>query len=127
MSVLKMRQIGTQTWTEVADPMSLQWTLSDLDSEDGSGRNQMGETFRDRIAQKRELSCSWGALEGTDMSSLLSCINDNFFEVEYPDALTGARKTGTFYVSSKQAPMYSYDAAAGKWLWNGMSATLTER
>lgn len=127
MSVLRMRKIGETDWQEMQDPASMQWSLSDLDSEDGSGRNQLGETFRDRIAQKRELSCTWGALGEEAVSALLSCLNDSFFELEYPDALTGQRRSGTFYVSSKQLPMYSYDEKQGKWLWNSMSAALTER
>ena len=54
--------------------MSLQWSLTDLDSEDGNGRNQMGETFKDRISQKRQLSCSLGSHGGREdeKSSLLS-------------------------------------------------------
>lgn len=127
MSILRMRKRGEINWTETADPVSMQWTLQDIEGDGGSGRNQMGETFRDRIAQKRELALSWGPLEEEPMSDLLSCLNDNFFEVEYPDALTGKRQAGVFYVASKQSPMYSYDEAAGKWLWNGMTATLAER
>ena len=127
MSILKIRKQGETQWTEIADPVSLQWSLTDGEGEDGSGKNQMGLTFRDRITQKRELSCSWGPLEDDKMSRLLSCFNDNFFELEYPDALSGERLSGTFYVSARQSPMYRYHADAEKWLWSGMSASLTER
>ena len=127
MSVLKIRKLGETQWSEIADPVSLQWSLTDVEGEDGRGTNQMGVTFRDRIAQKRVLSCSWGALEDSKMSRLLSCFNDNFFELEYPDALSGERLSGTFYVSERQSPMYRYYADMEKWLWSGMSAALTER
>lgn len=127
MNILRMRKIGADQWTEVENPMSLQWSLSDLDSEDGNGRNQMGETFKDRITQKRQLSCSWAAMEGAKMKTLLSCLNDNFFELEYPDALTGKREASVFYVSSKQTPMYRFDPKSDQWLWTGLSATLVER
>lgn len=74
MNILRMKKIGADQWTEVENPVSLQWSLTDLDSEDGNGRNQMGETFKDRISQKRQLSCSWAAMGGREdeKSSLLS-------------------------------------------------------
>ena len=127
MNILRMKKIGADQWTEVENPVSLQWSLTDLDSEDGNGRNQMGETFKDRISQKRQLSCSWAAMEGEKMKNLLSCLNDNFFEVEYPDALTGKRETSVFYVTSKQTPLYRCDTKTDQWLWTGLAATLVER
>lgn len=127
MSILKIRKSGTSQWTDIADPMSLQWDLTDLDSDDGNGRNQLGLTFKDRIGQKRKLSCVWGPMQDGEMQTLLSCLNDNFFELEYPDALTGRRTVSEFYVSSRQAPMYSYHQTENQWLWTSMSATFTER
>ena len=64
---------------DIADPQTLTWDIYDLDSEDGSGRNQLGEMFRDRVAQKRKLNCKWGPMEPSQMAVLLKSISHFHF------------------------------------------------
>lgn len=52
MAILQINKI------DIADPQTLTWDIYDLDSEDGAGRNQQGEIFRDRVAVKRKLNCT---------------------------------------------------------------------
>ena len=106
------------------DPKSFQWDLADLESQ--SGRNQMGKSFKDRIDMKRSISCSWGALENEEISLLLNMINDIFFYLEYPDALSGERELRVFGVSNKTVPMLKQNND-GNILWTSLSATFTER
>lgn len=111
------------TW--VHDPSSMEYALQDLDSEEGAGRNQKGEMFRDRVATKRKLTCKWPPMGAAEMSTLLTAMDDTFFEVEFPDARTGQRKTMIAYVGDRTAPMYTlYN---GEWLWSGLSANFIER
>lgn len=121
MAILKINGVG------IADPQSLQWDIYDLDSEEGAGRNQSGEMFRDRVAVKRKLNCTWGPMEPQEMSTLLKAMDNVFFTLEYPDAHDGAYRTGTFYVGDRNTPMYMWNNEKQKFLWEGLSANFIER
>ena len=112
---------------EIADPQTLTWDLYDLDSEDGAGRNQEGLMFRDRVAVKRKLNCTWGPLEPHEMSVLLKAMDDVFFTIRYPDAHDGGYREGTFYVGDRSVPMYMWNNEKKKFLWQGLSANFIER
>ena len=79
-------------------PDELKWNISDLDA-DGTGRNQNGDMFRDRVAVKRKLECSWRPLVSAEMAKLLQAVDDVFFSLTYPDAMTGTDRTMMCYVS----------------------------
>ena len=111
----------------IKDPMKLNWDLYDLDSEEGAGRNQQGEMFRDRVAVKRKLSCTWGPLELEEMSALLKAMDDMFFTLKYPDAHDGGYREGTFYVGDRSTPLYVWNPEKRKYLWNGLTANFIER
>ena len=121
MAILQINKI------DIADPKTLQWDIYDLDSEDGAGRNQEGLMFRDRVAVKRKLNCTWGPLEPYEMSVLLKLMDDVFFTISYPDAHDGEYRTGTFYVGDRSVPMYVWNESKGKRLWEGLSANFIER
>ncbi len=109
------------------DPVTLEYGLQDVDAGDGAGTNQQGLTFRDRVRTRRTVSCSWGLLDSQDMSDLLQAMNDEFFELEFPDAYTGQRQTMTVLAGAKATPCYRYVPAEDRWLWQGVSVTFTER
>lgn len=91
----------------IQDPSSLQYSLQDLDSEEGSGRNQLGEMLRDRVAVKRKLTCKFPPMYMDEVSELLQAVQDQFFEIEFPDMFTGKRETMTAYVGDRTAPIYT--------------------
>lgn len=106
------------------DPKSYSWGLQDIDA-DGTGRNQSGDLFRDRVATKRKLTLEWPPLTAEKCSTLLNAVTDTFFTVAYPDALTGATREMTAYVGDRTTPMYSL--IDGKWLWESLSMNFIER
>ena len=106
------------------DPAQLSWSIQDIDA-DGTGRNQNGDLFRDRVAIKRKLTLSWPPMTAADMSTLLNAVTDTFFTVSYPDALTGETRSMTAYVGDRTAPMYSL--INGVYLWNSLSMNFIER
>lgn len=112
---------------DIANPKTLNWDIYDLDSEDGAGRNQQGEMFRDRVAVKRKLNCTWGPLEPAEMSALLKAMDDVFFTLRYPDAHDGGYRAGTFYVGDRSTPLYVWNDQKQKFLWEGLSANFIER
>ncbi len=106
------------------DPSEYSWGIQDVDA-DGTGRNQNGELFRDRVSVKRKLTCAWAPLLPDKCSLLLSSVTDEFFKITYPDALTGKSRTMTAYVGDRTAPMYS--CIEDKPLWKGLSMNFIER
>lgn len=98
--------------------------IQDVDAE-GSGRNQSGDMFRDRVAVKRKLTCSFTPMASADMSAILNSVSDQFFQLTFPDAQSGTMQTMTCYVGDRSAPAYSfYD---NNWLWKGLSMNFIER
>ena len=121
MSILQINKLN------IADPMTLTWDIYDLDSEDGAGRNQLGEMFRDRVAVKRKINCSWGPMEPSEMATLLKAMDAVFFTLRFPDAHDGAYREGTFYVGDRSTPMYVWNNEKQKFLWEGLTANFIER
>ena len=121
MAILQINKI------DIADPQTLTWDIYDLDSEDGAGRNQEGLMFRDRVAVKRKLNCTWPPMEPAKMAALLQAMDNVFFTIRYPDAHDGAYREGEFYVGDRSTPMYVWNNEKGKYLWEGLTANFIER
>lgn len=111
----------------IQNPVALQWDESDLDSSEGSGRNQLGDMFRDRIAVKRKISVSFPPMKDTEMATLLEAISPMFFKLEYPDPRLGRRHTITVYVSDRSVPVYMFDKVMNQWIWQGMAIDFIEK
>jgi hypothetical protein len=111
--------------TELPIPMAVQPGIQDLDSEDGSGRNQSGTMFRDRVAIKRKVHCEWGPLPRDEMKTLLSAMSDVSFSLTYPDPQEGALKTITAYVGDRSTPVLM-PLGEDDWMWGGLSVDFIE-
>ena len=68
MDVLKVTK-NAGTVVVLPAPAEIKWSISDLDG-DGSGRNQNGDLFRDRVAVKRKIECSWLPMSAAKMATL---------------------------------------------------------
>ena len=112
------------TVVSLPNPQEMTWSIQDVDA-DGSGRNRTGTMFRDRVAVKRKLTCSFPPMNSTKMSTLLNAVTDQFFTLRYPDAQTGAYATMTCYVGDRTAP--ALRLVDGKWLWDNLSMNFIER
>jgi hypothetical protein len=111
--------------TDLPVPTVLQPGIQDLDSEDGTGRNQSGTMFRDRVAVKRSVHCEWGPLTKDEVSTLLSAMSGVSFSLTYPDPQEGALKTITAYVGDRSTPML-LPIGENDWMWGGLSADFVE-
>ncbi len=111
----------------IINPMTLQWEESDLDSSEGTGRNMLGDLFKDRLTTKRKVSVSFPPMNDGQMASLLEAISPLFFDLEYPDPKLGKRNTMTVYVSDRSVPVYMYDKTLKQWIWQGMSIDFIEK
>lgn len=124
MEVLKVTKKSGSV-VSLPAPDELKWNISDLDA-DGTGRNQNGDMFRDRVAVKRKLECSWRPLGSDEMATLLQAVDEVFFDLTYPDAMTGTDRTMTCYVGDRSSPIMRPETD-GKWLWGGLSMNFVER
>lgn len=119
MALLK---IGT---VSLPAPTALQPGIQDLDSEEGTGRNQSGTMFRDRVAVKRSIHCEWGVLTRAEMSTLLAAMSPASFELTYPDPQTGQLETITAYVGNR-VPAMCMAISDTDWMWSGLSVDFIE-
>jgi hypothetical protein len=111
--------------TELPTPIVIQPTILDLDSEDGTGRNQSGTMFRDRIAVKRTVHCEWGPLTKREMAALLTAMSPVSFELTYPDPQEGSMKTIEAYVGNRPVPVL-VPMGDSDWMWGNLSVDFTE-
>ena len=119
MALLKIENI------ELPAPTVLQPGIQDLDSEDGTGRNQRGTMFRDRVAVKRTVHCEWGVLNRTEMAAVLAAMSAPSFSLTYPDPEMGTLHTITAYVGNRTPAMCSAISDTD-WMWVGLSVDFVE-
>lgn len=107
------------------EPSALEWSLQDLSTED-SGRTLDGTMFKDKVSQKRKLSCEWPPMKWSEISTLLTAVNQSvMMSVTYPDAMSGQYETRTFYVGDRTAPVKRL--IAGNELWDRTSFDFIEQ
>lgn len=123
MGLLKVKK-NDSTVVNLRDPAKMSFCLYDLDSSE-TGRNQNGDLFRDRKSVKRKLTCNWSGLTNEQLQTILNATTDQFFELTFPNPMTGAMATMTCYVGDRTAPMYTY--MNGKWIWESLSMNFIER
>lgn len=113
-------------------PNELKITLADLDySSSGSVTRAVDGTLsRNRIAggPKRTIEMQYSALPWATMSALLTQMQDEFFDVYYPDPMSGTYETRTFYVSDRPVGVIKTTLNKGSNItWGGMTFTLVEQ
>lgn len=87
-------------------------------------RNNNAGAVRDFVAVKRILKVEWPIMSQTDLSAILTIINEDSFSITYPDPELG-EVTKDFFVSDKEvikSPIVRSEA-----MWEGLSVTFEER
>lgn len=107
----------------IAAPSVFQVDIADIDGE--TRRNARGDLIRDRVAVKRKLNCEWPPLAMGEISTLLQAVKDVFFQVTYPDPMTGRTETKTFYVGDRSMPLLL--VKDGQYLWKGLKMNFIEK
>ncbi len=111
--------------TAIADPSAFSVDIHDIDGE--TLRNAKGNLIRDRVAVKRKLNLEWPALTMAEISTILSLVTAAFFDVTYPDPLTGSEEeTKTFYVGDRSTPLLRKNYN-GQYLWEGLKMNFIEK
>lgn len=105
-------------------PIEFRVTPLDLDDGETTTRTADGTLNRDRIAVKRQIDMRWNALKWSDISSILTAMQDTSFNFTYPDPMTGQYETKEFYVGNR--PSHIPFTQDGELWWDGLQITLTE-
>lgn len=88
----------------VPNPSKFEWSLNDV-SASTAGRTDDAIMHKDRISQKRKISLSWNIKSWEDTAQIMQAFNPEYFDVTYPDMLSGKYETRTFYRSDPSAPV----------------------
>lgn len=108
----------------VKNPSEFTVTNQDVSS-DSSGRSLSGLMNKDRVAQKRKISCKWNTLTAAEAQALLNAVLTNvYMNITYPDPQQGT-VTKNFYVGDVPAAVAKIDG--GALYWNGISFDFIER
>lgn len=111
--IVQVLDTNTNKWVSIIDPSVMTVNTYDLDSGEGTGRNQNGEMFRDRVAVKEKIEMTFPPMYRADYVELLSLIKDSFFQVKYFSDLQGKERTATMYVGDRKASIYyRYDTSS---------------
>ena len=102
----------------------LAWECNDLDSSE-SVRTMDGLMHRKRITQKRKIKVSLVPLTTERFKELCDALSTEYVEVTLLDPKEGYATTFTFYGSSIQSAIMSYDG--NDTLWSGGKFNLIER
>jgi len=86
-------------------PSQMKWSLQDVSAAD-SGRDYTGRMYKNRVAQKRKLEFEFNGWDWTKVSQILQVVNSEYITVRYPDMMTGAFQTRTFYVGDRETSVY---------------------
>lgn len=96
-----------------------------FDVSSSAERNAMGEALIDRVGIKRKLIMEWPALTNSEQATLLSAVQDIFFNVTYPDPITGTERSIVCYVGNRTAPVAIM--RNGRPIWNGLKMNWIEQ
>lgn len=85
-------------------PSSFNWGLQDISAAE-SGRTDDTLMHKNRVGQKRKISLQWIGRTWQEVSLILRAFNPEYVSVRYPDMMSCAYETRTFYVGDRSAPV----------------------
>ena len=108
LKVTNMIQIldSNGEWISLPDPQSMKINNYDLDSGDGTGRNQYGELLRDRVAIKEKIELAFPPMMRRDYQAILNLVKPTFFQVKYFSDYYGEVRIATMYVGDRTMELY---------------------
>ncbi|WGN89766.1 DUF6711 family protein [Ligilactobacillus faecis] len=104
-------------------PQTMSVGIQDIDAK--ATRDAHGLLHRDRVATKRKITLTFGALTVSECAQILNAVKNEFFSVEFLDPQDGQMRSGTFYVGDRTTPVYSFVDTYP--VWKGLSFDLIEQ
>ncbi len=99
-------------------PSAMKWSLQDISSAD-SGRDYTGLMWKNRIGQKRKLELTFTGYSHAKTAQLMQVVNAEYFDVTYPDMLSGVVETRTFYAGDRETEVFVW------WDGNKVNSSVT--
>lgn len=110
--IIQIYDTETKKWESLIDPSTMKISIQDLDSGEGTGRNQDGEMFRDRVAVKEKIKLTFPPMYRSDFHKMLKLISDQFFKVRYFSDMQLSVREVDMYVGDREATVYNaYDTS----------------
>lgn len=101
MVVSKIKKTSDATWFELPVPVSMNPIVNALDSSKSGRDNNVGDMFRDKVAEKQEHSITFPAgLNNTQVAKILDIVLETSFDCWCPNPKTGTYGTKNFYCAS---------------------------
>ena len=85
-------------------PSEFTWGIQSVSAGE-SGRTDDALMHVNLVARKRKLQLAWVGKNWQETAQILQAVNPEYFEVTYPDMLSGQEETRTFYVGDRTAPV----------------------
>jgi len=111
--------------TTLRSPSEMTWGLQDISAAD-AGRTEDGTMHKNRIAQKRKLSCGWQNIPPADAAAILTAVNSEYMSVTYFDAMDGGTETREMYVGDRSAPIKWWYGTNGR-IYSKLTLNFIER
>lgn len=115
---------------EVVEPSQFSLDYEEITDPNSSIRSLDGTYSKDIVATKRKLKMSWDALLWSEVAEIMTNVSQPFFEVTYPDSISGEMETRTFFIESRSTPvafMQEDENGINTYYWQGVSIAMTER
>lgn len=97
-------------WISLPDPMSMKSLIYDVDSGDGTGRNQYGDLIRDRVNVKQKLICTFPPMMRSDYQIMVALTKGTSCNVRFYSDYNRGFVTLKMYVGDREPPLYKmYD------------------
>lgn len=122
-----MAAVLTVDGVAMPDPYKCEYGLMDVSSDDaGRVMDATATMYKQRIAQKRKLSCAWRNPSAHTVGTVLRAVNPEYIAVRYWDAMDEQMETRTFYVGDRTAPLRWFQILDGT-RYEELSFDLIER
>ena len=126
MVVAKIKKTTDTSWLELPVPISMAPVVNALDSSKSGRDNNLGNMFRDKIAEKQEYTLTFPArLSNTQVAQILDIVMEGSFDCWLPNPKTGQFGQKTFYCTSAEPEIHQIYSTS-LWDYNSFSISLTE-
>ena len=88
----------------IKTPSTFELSINDVSNSD-AGRTQDGLMHKNRITRKRKIVLKWSNPTPEEAKAILDAFAPEYFNVTYPDPLTGTTVTKKFYSGDQSAPV----------------------
>lgn len=110
--IIQIYDTETKKWESLIDPSTMKIAIQDLDSGEGTGRNQDGKMFRDRVSVKEKIKLTFPPMYRIDYHRMLRLLRGQFFKARYFSDMTLTVREIEMYVGDREATIYNkYDTS----------------